>query len=166
MRTNEQTFDEFEAVGFVLSPMTVQGGTHDVVEFTTNVLEGVTQLGHEAVAWREVVDGDCHDHADSGEDDTVSAGASFIAGPGIEEGRLVNVAINPVAVFKVVGDEAVYCLEGRKKSEKISVVFIRCHDFVKGSVMAGLAVAVVGLPRVLEGSQRGKGGRGREVAPE
>lgn len=60
-------------------------------------------------------------------------------------------AINPVAVFKVVGDQAVYCVQGGKESENISVVFVCCHDLVKLAVVAGLAVAVIRLPRVLEG---------------
>lgn len=70
-------------------------------------------------------------------------------------------AINPVAVFKVVGDEAVYRVEGGKESEKISVVFVCRHDFVELGVLAGLAVAVVRLPRVLEGvSEEEVGGKG------
>ena len=64
-------------------------------------------------------------------------------------------AINPVAVLKVVGNEAVYYLEGRKESEEISVVFVCRHDFVKVAVLAWLAVAIVGLPRVLGGGGLG-----------
>lgn len=60
-------------------------------------------------------------------------------------------AIDPVAVFKVVGDEAVDDLEGRKDGEEISVVFVCRDDFVEVGVVTGLAVAIVGLPRVLEG---------------
>lgn len=152
MTADEQTLDEFEAVSLVLGPVTVESGTHDVVEFATNFLKRVTQLSHEAVAWREVVHGDGHDHADSCEDDTVRIGAGFVAGPGVEEGGLVNVAIDPVTIFKVVGDETVYGLEGREKSEKISIVFICRRDFVKVCVVAGLAVAVIRLTRVLKGS--------------
>jgi len=73
------------------------------------------------------------------------------------------VAIDPVAVLKVVGDEAVDCLEGGKDGEEISVVFVCRCDVVRGCVMAGLAVAVVGLPRVLKGVSGRRGGSGREV---
>lgn len=79
MTANEQTLDELEAVGLVFSSMAVEGRTHDVVEFSTNLLEGFTQLDHEAVAWCEVVYCDGHDHADSGEDDTVCIRACFIS---------------------------------------------------------------------------------------
>lgn len=98
------------------------------------------------------MDGNGHDHADRGEDDTVGIGAGFITGPSVEEGGLVHVAINPVAVFKVVRDETVNRVKGGKESEKISVVFVCRHDIV----MTGLAVAVVGLPRVLEGVSGGE----------
>lgn len=163
MTANEQALDEFEARGLVLSSVAVDCGTHDVVKFTTNVFEGFTQLGHEAVARWEVVHGDGHDHADRGEDDTVGISASFIAGPSIQEGGLVDVAIDPIAVFKVIGDEAVYRIEGGKESKKISVIFVCGHDIVEGCVMARLAVAVVRLSRVLEGVSGGNGRRGREV---
>lgn len=72
-------------------------------------------------------------------------------------------AINPVAIIKVVGDEAVDSLEGGEDSEEISVVFVCRCDVVRGCVMAGLAVAVVRLPRVLKGVSGRRGGRGREV---
>jgi len=83
MTANEQALDEFEAVGLVLGSVTVEGGTHDVVKFTTDVLDTSTQLDHEAVTWWEIVDGDGHDHADGSEDDTVSISTGFIAGPGV-----------------------------------------------------------------------------------
>lgn len=163
MATNEEALDEFETVGLVFCSVTVEGGAHDVVKFMTNFLEGVAQLDHEAVTWWEVVYGDAHDHADGCEDDTVCVGACFVTGPSVCECGSVYVAIYPVAVFKVVGHEAVDDLEGGKVSEEVSVVFVCRDDLVEVGVMTGLAVAVVGLPRVLWGGvrrgwERGEGG--------
>lgn len=160
MGANEQALDKFETVGLVLGSVTIEGRAHDVVEFAANVLEGVTQLGHEAVAWWEVVYCDGHDHADGGEDDTVRTRAGFIAGPSAEKDGSIYVTINPIAVFKVVRDKAVYCVEGGQESEKVSVVFVCRHDVVEVGVIAGLAVAIVRLPRVLEGVS-GEEGRGK-----
>ena len=81
MAADKQALDELEAVGLVLGSVAVESGAHDVVKFTTDFLEGVAQLGHEAVTRWQVMDGDGHDHADGGEDDAVSIRACFIAGP-------------------------------------------------------------------------------------
>lgn len=86
MATNEQALDEFEAVGLVFSSIAIEGGTHNVVKFTTDVLERVAQLGHEAVAGGKIMYGDSHDHADGGEDDAICRRASFVTGPCREEG--------------------------------------------------------------------------------
>lgn len=83
MAANEQALDKFETISLVLSSVTVEGGAHDVVELAADVLEGVTQLSHEAIAWWEVVYCDGHDHADGGEDDTIRVSAGFITGPGV-----------------------------------------------------------------------------------
>lgn len=110
--------------------------------------------------------GDGHDHTDGGEDDTVSIGAGFIAGPGVEKGEVIYVAIDPVAVFEIIGDEAIDDLEGGKKGEKVSVVLVRRYDFVQMCVIAGLAIAIVGLSRVLEGEGLGRGLKNREKKGE
>lgn len=83
MTANEQTFDELEAISLVLSSVTIDCGAHGIVEFVANVLKGVTQLSHEAVAWWEVVYCDGHDHADGSKNDTVCIGAGFIARPSV-----------------------------------------------------------------------------------
>lgn len=83
MTANEQALDKFEAIGLVLGSVTVESGTHDVVKFTTDILDAPTQLDHEAVTRWEIVHGDGHDHTDGSENNTVSISAGFIAGPGV-----------------------------------------------------------------------------------
>lgn len=48
-----------------------------------------------------------HDHANGAEDDTVVCSARFVALPSSEEGRLVDVTIDPVAILEVIVHEAI-----------------------------------------------------------
>ena len=142
--------------------MASERSAHDLVKPSTHFLVCFSEIGHEAVIWREVVHCNCYDIAYGGEGKTVCGCAGLEAFPGGRKGWTVDMSVYPVTVLKVVGYQFV---DGWKRGEEIDevlVVFDRSHELVCGGViLACMSVTFCRVPAgvVLErGSEQTKEG--------
>jgi hypothetical protein len=72
----------------------------------------ICEVGDERVPIWYVVYSNGHDHADGCEKDSIWGGAALETRLGCCKGRLVYMAVYPVAIFKVIDDKGVNSLEG------------------------------------------------------
>jgi hypothetical protein len=91
--------------------MSIKGCAHDVVKAFSEFLVAICEMCDEGITVRQVMNGDSHDHADSREDNSIWRRAALKARPRGSECRLVYMTVNPIAVFKIVAYESVYCFE-------------------------------------------------------
>src|SRR6187551_242904 len=76
-----------------------------------------------------------HNSTSCGEGDPVCGMTTLVAIPVMDEGGLVHVSVDPVAVLEVIANEAVNDLDTRKHVEEVSVIF---HVATGGEVFCSL----------------------------
>jgi hypothetical protein len=140
MAADEQQLDQVQGIQPRLCLMPGEGRAHDVIKPAAHLLVALlkAQALEETVLRGEIVDGDGENDTRGGEDDAVGGAARFEEVPGVGKGEVVDVPVDPVAVLKVVLDEAVDDVNVGEEGEQVAVVFVRHGREVFGA----LALAV------------------------